>query len=412
MMKIAAELIAAQDGFRYRQPKRPRILQIVTRANLGGTQVHVLDLLRGLRGAFEMVLATGEEGYCTEQARALGIECHLLPGLVQTIDPLSDLKALASTVRAIRKIRPDLVHCHTTKAGLIGRLAARLLNVPAIYTVHTWCFTEGTSRAWRSLGLPSETVAARWARRIITVSDANRMTAISKRIANPDKFVTVHNGIADCSARARPGAGNTPRIVMVARFVAQKNQALLIQALTRIGSPLILTLVGDGPLRQQAEQVAAACPAHIQVEFLGERQDVAEILAASNLFVLSTNWEGFPISILEAMRAGLPVIATDVDGVREAIADGDNGLLVRVRDLDSLVEAIRTLIADAALRERMGGRGRIAYEEQFSLGAMLRKTISVYEVTLGTTLVQSRNQSDDRLATNTLRSPRRKAFCG
>ena len=392
MKQIAVGLNAAQDGFGYGRPKGPRILQILTRADLGGAQVHVLDLLRGLQGDFDMVLATGEEGYCTEQARALGIECHLLPGLVQRIDPLCDLKALTSAVLAIRKIRPDLVHCHTTKAGLIGRLAARLLNVPAIYTVHTWCFTEGTSRSWRAFGLPSETVAARWARRIITVSDANRMAAISKGVANPDKFVTVHNGVEDCSVRAKPGAGSTPRIVMVARFVAQKNQALLIEAVARIGSPLILTLVGDGPLRQQAVQLAAACPAHIKVEFLGQRQDVAEILAAANLFVLSTNWEGFPLSILEAMRAGLPVIATDVDGVREAVTDGENGLLVRARDLDGLTEAIRRLVADPAIRERMGARGRIAYEERFSVGAMLRKTSSVYDITLGRTLLQSRNQ--------------------
>ena len=392
MKQTAVGLNAAQEGLGYGRPKGPRVLQILTRADLGGAQVHVLDLLRGLQGDFDMVLATGEEGYCTEQARALGIECHLLPGLVQRIDPLCDLKALASAMHVIRKIRPDLVHCHTTKAGLIGRLAARLLNVPAIYTVHTWCFTEGTSRSWRAFGLPSETVAARWARRIITVSDANRMAAISKGVANPDKFVTVHNGVEDCSARAKPGAGVTPRIVMVARFVAQKNQALLIEAVARIGSPLILTLVGDGPLRQQAAQLAAACPAHIKVEFLGQRQDVAEILAASNLFVLSTNWEGFPLSILEAMRAGLPVIATDVGGVREAVTDGDNGLLVRARDLDGLTEAIRRLVADPAIRERMGARGRIAYEERFSVGAMLRKTSSVYEITLGRTLLQSRNR--------------------
>jgi glycosyltransferase involved in cell wall biosynthesis len=397
MSNIAVERNFEQDGVELHRPKGPRVLQIVTRANLGGTQVHILDLLRGFRNDFEMVLATGEEGYCTEQAKALGIECHLLPGLIQAIDPLSDLRALNSTLRAIRKIRPDLVHCHTTKAGLIGRLAARLLNVPAIYTVHTWCFTEGTARSWRALGLPSETVAARWARRIITVSDANRMTAISKRIANADKFVTVHNGIEDCSARAKPATGSTPRIVMIARFVPQKNQALLIKAVARIQSPVILTLVGDGPLHEQAVQASASCPAHVKVEFLGERHDIAEILAASNLFVLSTNWEGFPISILEAMRAGLPIIATDVDGVSEAVIDGDNGLLVGPRDLDGLTKAIQVLITDPALRERMGARGRTRFEEQFSADAMLTKVIAVYEGALGRTLRPCRNQSSDEL---------------
>jgi glycosyltransferase involved in cell wall biosynthesis len=367
------------------EPLRPRarILQVVTRADLGGAQVHVLDLLGGLKDEFDMVLATGEEGYCTEQARALGIECHVLPGLVQQINPLSDLKALGSIIRLIRKIQPDLVHCHTTKAGLIGRLGARLMNVPAIYTVHTWCFTEGTSRSWKAFGLPAETLAARWAQYIIAVSHANRVAAISKRVAPASKLVTVHNGISDCPQRANPGDVDTPRVVMVARFVNQKNQALLIEAVARLASPIILTLVGDGPLRQQAEQLAANSPAHVKVEFLGQRQDVAEILARADLFVLSTNWEGFPISILEAMRAGLPVIATDVDGVREAVFDGDNGILVQAKDRSRLTQAIQSLISDAGLRRRMGARGRAIYEERFSLPAMLNKTTSVYALALG-----------------------------
>ena len=335
------------------------------------------------RNGMRLVLATGEEGYCTEQARALGIECHVAPGLVQQIDPVSDWKALGSLLRVMRAVRPDLVHCHTTKAGLIGRLAARWLNIPSVYTVHTWCFTEGTSRAWKALGLPAETLAARWSKRIIAVSEANRIAAISKRVAPAAKLVTVHNGISDCSPRATPADGHPPRIAMVARFAAQKNQALLIEAASRLASPVILTFVGDGPLRPQCEQLASSCPAHVKVEFLGQRRDIAEILAAANLFVLSTNWEGFPISILEAMRAGLPVIATDVDGVREAVADGENGILVPARDGSSLTRAIETLLSDPQLRRRMGQRGRGMYEERFSLPAMLGKTTSVYAGVLG-----------------------------
>jgi glycosyltransferase involved in cell wall biosynthesis len=379
MTLIANELVARTGEIALRIQKRPRILQVVTRANVGGVAIHIVDLLRGLQSEFDMVLATGEEGYLTEQARALGIQCHLLPGLVQPIDPLSDLKAVRSTVDRIRKVQPDLVHCHTTKAGLVGRLAARIVNVPSIYTVHTWCFTNGTARTWRTFGPPSETIAARWARRIITVSDANRVVGIRRGIAHPGKFVTVHNGVRDCFARAKPGTGEIPRIVMVARFVEQKNQMLLLEAVSRLGSPVILTFVGDGPLLQQAKQRAASCPANVNVEFLGEQRDVAKILAASNLFVLSTNWEGFPVSILEAMRAGLPVIAMDVDGVREAVVDGNNGVLVRVGDLAGLVKALRRLIADPELRERMGARGRLAFEERFSIDNMLFKTRRVYQ---------------------------------
>jgi glycosyltransferase involved in cell wall biosynthesis len=380
-MKLQVDTITSKK--RTSQRSRPRILQIVTKADLGGAQVHVLDLLRGFKHDFEMVLATGEEGYCTEQARSAGIECHVLPSLVQRIDPLSDMKALASSVRLIRAIRPDLVHCHTTKAGLIGRLAARLVNVPAVFTAHTWCFSEGTSLAWRALGRPAETFAALCSKKIITVSDANRTAAVAKRIAPVDKFITVHNGGADTPHRARPGLGNPPRIVMVARFAAQKNQTLLVETVAKLKRPALLTLVGDGHLRQQAEQAAAACPAHIKVEFLGQRRDIPELLAQADLFVLSTNWEGFPISILEAMRAGLPVISTDVNGVREAVDDGETGLLVAPRDGDGLLRALEKIAFDATMLERMGSRGRAKFEQFFSLEAMLRKTVSVYELAMG-----------------------------
>jgi glycosyltransferase involved in cell wall biosynthesis len=378
-MKLQVEAVALKR----RKSCGPRILQIVTKADLGGAQVHVLDLLRGFRDDFEMVLATGEEGYCTDQARSFGIECHVLPSLVQRIDPISDLKATAESIKLIRAIRPDLVHCHTTKAGLVGRLAARLANVPAVFTAHTWCFSEGTSLAWRALGRPAETFAALCSKKIITVSEANRTAAIAKKIARADKFVTVHNGGVDTLHRARPGSGNPPRIVMVARFAAQKNQTLLVETVAKLKRPAILTLIGDGPLRQQAEQAAAACPAHIKVEFLGQRRDIPELLAQADLFVLSTNWEGFPISILEAMRAGLPVISTDVNGVREAVDDGETGLLVSPRDGNGLLGALEKLVFDPTMLEHMGTRGRAKFEQLFSLEAMLNKTVSVYELAMG-----------------------------
>lgn len=385
-MKLRMDTTASEN--RKVELARPRILQIVTKADLGGAQVHVLDLLRGFRDDFDVVLATGEEGYCTDQARRLGVECHVLPALVQRIDPISDLKALGSVAKLIRGIQPDLVHCHTTKAGLIGRLAARAVNVPAVFTAHTWCFSEGTSLAWRALGRPCETIAALCSKKIITVSEANRTAAIDKHIARAEKFITVHNGGPDTQHRAKPGSGDPPRILMVARFAAQKNQTLLIETVAKLKHPVVLTLIGDGPLRRQAEQAAAACPAHVKVEFLGQRQDIPELLAQADLFVLSTNWEGFPISILEAMRAGLPVISTDVNGVREAVDDGETGLLVGPRDGDALLRALERLVFDRGLLERMGTRGRAKFEQCFSLDAMLAKTVSVYESALGRRIVK------------------------
>jgi glycosyltransferase involved in cell wall biosynthesis len=355
-----------------------KILLLITRAELGGGQTHVVDLLRGLRDEFEVELGTGETGYLTEAAEALGIRSHVIPDLVQPMRPLQDLKALWQCFRLIRSVRPDIVHTHTSKAGVIGRLAARLAGVPSIFTAHTWCFAEGTSWKWKTVGIPVERIAARCAARIITVSEANRASALHHRIATPAKFVTVHNGIADSPHRAKPAEAAVPRIVMVARFSEQKAQGLLIEAVAQIRTPFRLLLVGDGPLRPAVEQQVAKLHLGDRVEFLGQRLDIAEILASSHIFALFTNWEGFPISILEAMRAGLPVVASDVNGVREAVADGSTGFLTNAGDVAMFRQRLERLLLDASLRAELGTAGRQRFENEFTVEAMLSRTAGIY----------------------------------
>ncbi len=355
-----------------------KILLVITRAELGGGQTHVVDLLRGLRDEFEVELATGETGYLTEAAEALGIPVHVIPDLVQPMRPLQDLKALWQCFRLIRKVRPDVVHTHTSKAGVIGRLAARLAGVPSLFTAHTWCFAEGTSWKWKTIGIPVERIAARCAAQIITVSEANRALAVRHRIAAPEKFVTVHNGIADSPHRANAGENVVPRIVMVARFSEQKAQSLLIEAVAQIRAPFQLLLVGDGPLRPAVEQQVAKLNLRDRVSFLGQRMNIAEILASSHIFALFTRWEGFPISILEAMRAGLPVVASDVNGVREAVAEGSNGFLIGAGNVEMFRYRLEQLLQENSLRERLGASGRRRFENEFTVEAMLAKTTGIY----------------------------------
>jgi glycosyltransferase involved in cell wall biosynthesis len=355
-----------------------KILLLITRAELGGGQTHIVDLLRGLRDEFEVELGTGETGYLTQAGERLGIRTHVIPDLVQPMRPLRDLKALWQCFRLIRSVRPDIVHTHTSKAGVIGRLAARLAGVPSIFTAHTWCFAEGTSWKWKTVGIPVERIAARCAARIITVSEANRASALHHRIASPGKFVTVHNGIADSPHRAKPGEAEVPQIVMVARFSEQKAQALLIEAVAQIRTPFRLLLVGDGPLRPAVERQVAMLNLADRVEFLGQRLDIAEILASSHIFALFTNWEGFPISILEAMRAGLPVVASDVNGVREAVADGSTGFLADAGDVAMFRQRLEQLLQDASLRVTLGTAGRRRFENEFTVEAMLSRTAGIY----------------------------------
>jgi glycosyltransferase involved in cell wall biosynthesis len=277
-----------------------------------------------------------------------------------------------------RRIKPDLIHAHTSKAGIIGRLAAALGDIPCIFTAHTWCFAEGTSWKWKAIGTPLEKLAARVSQRIITVSDANRDLAIRHRIAGPDRFTTVHNGIPDCKHRAVPGSHPVPRIVMVARFSQQKAQAMLVDAVHSLTLPFQLVFVGEGPLREAVERQVEDLGLSKKVEFLGQRLDISEILASSDIFALFTKWEGFPISILEAMRAGLPVVASDVNGVHEAITDGQSGFLIPPGDVTMFRYRLQQLVEHANLRRRMGLVGRRRFEREFTAESMIRKTSALY----------------------------------
>jgi glycosyltransferase involved in cell wall biosynthesis len=357
--------------------KRTRILFLITRAELGGGQTHVADLLRGLRGEFDLHLGTGETGYLTDVARELGVSTHILPSLVQPFDPSEDIGAFNECRRLIRKIKPDLVHAHTSKAGLIGRAAAKLAGIPSVFTAHTWCFTEGTSWKWKLIGTPLERLAGGWCGRIINVSDANRHLAVSKGVGKAAKHVTIHNGIGDHPLRTSPAERHVPRIIMLARFVPQKAQSLLVEAVEGIDRPFELAFVGDGPTRKGVEQQVAQAGLADRVVFLGQRMDVPELLASADIFALFTHWEGFPITILEAMRAGLPSVVSDVGGVREAVHESC-GRIVAPEDVAGFREALEGLLSDADLRIRMGAAARSRYERNYTVDSMLEKTVDVY----------------------------------
>jgi glycosyltransferase involved in cell wall biosynthesis len=246
-----------------------------------------------------------------------------------------------------------------------------------VFTAHTWCFTDGTSWQWKLIGTPLERMAGGWSGRIINVSDANRALAINKGVGNPDKHVTIHNGIGDHRLRAQAAERQVPRIMMPARFAPQKAQALLVKAVEGIERPFELALVGDGPTRGAVEEQVARAGLQDRVRFLGQRLDVPELLASSDIFALFSHWEGFPITILEAMRAGLPCVVSDVGGVREAV-DESCGCIVAPGDVTDFRHALEGLLSNANLRARMGAAARARYEKNYTVQSMLEKTIAVY----------------------------------
>lgn len=359
-----------------------RVAYVITRSDvIGGAHVHVRDLCRALihLGHWTIVLVGGE-GPFTEQLRRMGIPYQPLKWLGRPIHPFRDLAALLELCTVLSRIRPHLVSAHSSKAGFLGRLAARLLGIPAVFTVHGWAFTEGVPNSERMAYALAERLAGEWADRVITVSEYDYRLALRYRVVPPKKLVTVHNGVPDVpeSLRAQPQR-EPARLIMVARFEPQKDHATLLRALAKLQSMRWqLDLVGDGPLVEAVRRQAASLGIASRVAFWGARNDIPELLAKSQVFVLTSNWEGLPLTILEAMRAGLPVIASDVGGVREAVVDGETGFLVPRRGVEALHTRLQSLLANPELRLTMGTKGRIRYESHFTFNYMLARTLAVY----------------------------------
>ncbi|MEA1889506.1 MAG: glycosyltransferase family 4 protein [Pseudomonadota bacterium] len=352
---------------------------MITRSEPGGAQSHVLELLKGFKEQYELVLATGEEGFLLDEAINLDIRTYLISSMQRNPSPGKDYKAYKEIVAALKESRPDLVHCHSSKAGILGRLAAHKLGIKTVFTAHGWSFAEGTPLSRKLIGLLPERLLAYWTDCIITVSDTDRDLAIRYRIGRPEKIVTIHNGIADQALPTVNKDDARPvELIMVARFAAPKYYAQLIDAAATIKANFRLRLVGDGPLLEPMKKRAEDLNLSDIVEFLGSRDDVDELLAGSDVFILVSDWEGFPISILEAMRAGLPVIACNVGGIHEAIPDHSNGRLVPRGEIAGLKLAMQELISDRALRLEMGAQSRQRFEQLFTTAIMLKKIEVAY----------------------------------
>ena len=323
----------------------------------------------------------GGNGLYATLLRENGLRVLNLRYLVRPIRPHLDALAVLECWRVLRRSRPDIVHVHSTKAGLVGRLAAKLAGLPVVFTAHGWAFTEGIAESARHLAMFLEKRTSGLSDAIICVSEYDRQLALRLGVGNALLLKRIHNGVPEVSAEKRsiPQRIGTLRIICVARLDAPKDHALLLDALVMVKDlPWVLELIGDGPLTQAVQQKTSDLGLASRVEFSGLCNDVPSRLAGSDVFVLASSWEALPLSILEAMRAGLPVVASDVGGVSESVTDGMTGFLVPKGDKAVLADRLVRLLGDAALRRKMGLAGRAAYEREFSFEVMYRRTLKIY----------------------------------
>lgn len=364
-----------------------RIVQLITRMDvLGGAQTHVMDLTKGLiEKDHEVIVISYGTSALTEQLQQLNIQYIEIPSLTVPIHPFKDFRTFIHLKKILQQVNPDLLAIHSSKVGIIGRLAGAYLKIPTVFTAHSWAFS-GIESSWKKqIFIKIERFVGLLSKGIITVSQYNLEEAIQYKIARKVDKTMIHNGIVDTiTSTNRARNKDSPiHLVMVARFAPPKNHRLLLDALKQVSyRSWKLTLVGGGPLLQDIQLYAKTCQLDKQITFTGESTDVEAILQSADVFLLISTSEGLPISIIEAMRASLPTIASHVGGINELIDDSSTGFLVDKTDITQLTKRLELIINDDNLRRKLGINARNKFLQQFALEQMVDKTEHYYKQVL------------------------------
>jgi len=378
----------------------PHVMIVITRGEAGGAQSHVRDLCQTLQARVRFTVVIGgsvKESVLGRDLMALGITVCPMPDMVESLNPLKLWPAVQQLTQLIHTHQPDLVHGHSAIGGLVSRIAAMRAHVPAVYTVHGFGFKPEVPVVRRTAAALAEHMMARWTTQMICVSKYERDLAYDLALA-PERIHVIPNGIArlpqtdttqvtgdETTRGAASTSGSTPssaapRLIMVARTKAPKRHDLLLQALAKVrntlGYELPVTLAGDGPLTATLQAQAKELNLKL-VTWAGDVSNVSELLPQHDVFVLLSDHEGMPITVLEAMRAGLCILASNLPGIREQISTYQDGVLAS-NTADAVAEKLLQLVRDPHMRKRLGKSAQQRFEDSFAAEPMAERVLEVY----------------------------------
>jgi glycosyltransferase involved in cell wall biosynthesis len=385
-----------------REDRPIRVLRVIARLNVGGPALHVSYLSRELdRIGYQTTLVAGRiggsEGSMEYVAEELGVEPLYIQELQREISPLADAIAARRLLEVIREVRPDVLHTHTAKAGAVGRIAALMAGSArpkvVVHTFHGHVLRGYFSPSKTAAFLRLERRLARASDALIAVSPEVRDDLVALGVAPPEKIAVIRLGLdletrlaapADARESLRRELGVPPDVFLTAwlgRMTEIKRADVLLAAFTRLRETVPdahLLVVGDGPLREELEALARELGVAASCHFTGFRSDVGSIYAAADAVVLTSANEGTPVSVIEAQAAGLPVVSTDVGGVRDIVADGRSGFVVAPGDVDAVAERLGRLAHNPALRAELGRAGRERTGTRYSVPRLVRDVDLLY----------------------------------
>ncbi|MEW6517247.1 MAG: glycosyltransferase family 4 protein [candidate division FCPU426 bacterium] len=377
------------------QEKKIRIAQVITRLELGGAQQVVLHTLKGLDPQrYERFLIAGQGGLLDDEARRLdGVRVELWRSLKHPIHPLWDLVAWSRLAGWLRRNRIDIVHTHSSKAGILGRLAAVRAGVKAVvHTVHGWPFHDRQPEWVRGTYVQLERLAACRTNRLIAVSQMTKDLGLRHRVGRPEQYEVIYPG-SDLEAFKPATAGQRREVReefgfpadcqlvgMVACLKPQKAPVDFIRAVNEVRAPEArFLIVGDGSERQAVEREIRRLKLEGRVTLAGWRRDVPRLLPAFDVLALTSLWEGLPCVLAQAMASAVAVAATDVGGSREALADGANGRLVPAGNPRAMAQALSELLSRPDERSRLAAAGP-GRAEAFTISTMVQRLDRLYRL--------------------------------
>jgi glycosyltransferase involved in cell wall biosynthesis len=354
-----------------------KITFVCTNADLAGAPIHVRSLIYAFHKELIVEAVFGENGPIVDDLRSIGVKCHVLKKMKSNISPLNDLIVIIHLIKIFLSSSPDIVHLHSSKAAMLGRIACGLVKIPWVYTVHGW--------GWRGFGKIKAIVIIIIEKILsytpkgtyIYVSHSVELEAIKRLNIKSIPNIVIYNGVFDFGYYPEPKG--ILRILMVARVTTAKDHETLLRAFEQVKIPSQLILCGEGTDSKYFQDKVKECSPNrfTDVELLGVRNDVRSLLNSANIFALISNFEALPISIIEAMSCARAVIATNVGGVTELIEHEFSGLIVPCRDVKKVTYSIECLAEDER-RHRLGCAARASYEEKFKEDNMITAVLNVY----------------------------------
>ncbi|MBI4352268.1 MAG: glycosyltransferase family 4 protein [Elusimicrobia bacterium] len=365
---------------------------IITRLDFGGAQGNTLYTVSALdRRRFDAVIVTGPGGLLDGKAEPGRLIAA--GSLVRELNPLKDLAALFQLRAILKGLSPDVAHTHSSKAGILGRLAAAAAGVPAIvHTFHGFGFHPRQNLLKRSLFVLLEKFCARFTDVLVFVSKSNMETARAAGIGSPEQYRLIRSGVklsgypapVDRAAkRAELGLSPADTVVLsIGNAKPQKNPGHFLEAAARLSArhpAARFVFAGGGEELGNLRAAARARGLERTCLFTGWREDSAELLAASDIFVLTSLWEGLPRSLVEAFKTGLPAVCYRTDGVADILKAGVNGFSPEPGDLDAFCSALSGLLGDPALRARLAAGAAATDLREFDIDFMVRQQEALYE---------------------------------